>query len=299
MQKSTLRFVITSALAATISGVSQGSERPRKIEVLGHRGARASRPENTMPAFRFAIDAGADTLELDVQMTKDGYLIVAHDRTVPTALCQSMDGRKLATGRAIRELTLAEIRDLDCGSLKNEDFPNQVPAPKTTMPKLEDVFELVASHQVQAKSQINLQIEVKGVPRYTTAADSPDVLAGAIIAAAKKYQLIDRIVIQSFDHRVIAAAKKINPRIKTAALLAPNLPDWVSVLKSSGASIISPHLDWVTKEAVDAAHKYGAKVVPYTANHEADWKFLITCGVDGIITDDPQALIKYLADKSG
>ncbi|MBM4254260.1 MAG: glycerophosphodiester phosphodiesterase, partial [Deltaproteobacteria bacterium] len=144
---------------------------------------------------------------------------------------------------------------------------------------------------------IRLQIEAKTVPRYANELHAPETISKAIGDLAQKYGLIDRIVIQSFDHRVVVAAKKILPSIRTAALLAPNFPDWLSVIKSTHADVLSPHLDWVTKEAVAAAHKIGTKVVPYTANTEADWEYLISCGVDGIITDDPKALLSFLRSR--
>ncbi|MEN9835815.1 MAG: hypothetical protein RL011_2008 [Pseudomonadota bacterium] len=294
MVRGTRHFAKIMALAATFSSECFGASAPRSIEVLGHRGARASRPENTLSAFRFAIDQGVDALELDVQLSKDEHLIVAHDRLVPVALCRSMEGKDLSANVAFTDLTLVEIKNLDCGSQRHQDFPSQETAHKSQVPTLEEVFDLVTSNHSHDAQRIKLQIEAKIVPRYTRDSSTPTVIANAIMAAAKKYKLTDRIVIQSFDHRVISVVKKIQPTVKTAALLSADFPDWVNVIRSVNADILSPHIDWVTKEAVAAVHKYGAKVMPYTANNEADWSHLIDCGVDGIITDDPKSLITFL-----
>ncbi len=108
-----------------------------KIQVHGHRGARAVRPENTIPAFEYAIAAGADVLELDLAVTKDNQLVVSHDLHMNRKICRGPEGET-----AIRALTLAEIRAWDCGALKNPEFPRQQTVPGTRMPTLDEVFAL-------------------------------------------------------------------------------------------------------------------------------------------------------------
>ncbi|HVV45280.1 MAG TPA: glycerophosphodiester phosphodiesterase family protein, partial [Bryobacteraceae bacterium] len=116
----------------------------RRILVHGHRGARGRRPENTLPAFQYAIAQGVDVLELDVAVTKDNVAVVSHDPLINATICS---GPK--TGVAIHTLTLAELRQYDCGAKRNPAFPEQVPAPGTRIPTLDEVFDLARGSAVQ------------------------------------------------------------------------------------------------------------------------------------------------------
>src|SRR5260370_15875062 len=104
------------------------------IQVHGHRGARAMLPENTIPAFEYAIDQGVDALEMDVAVTKDDVLVISHDPVLNPEICRTQGGSKV-----IRELTFAELRQWDCGSLVNPHFPKQTPVAGTYLPAPEEV----------------------------------------------------------------------------------------------------------------------------------------------------------------
>src|SRR2546428_13667655 len=107
------------------------------IQVHGHRGARAMRPENPLAAFEYALDAGVDALEMDVAVTKDDVPVISHDPTLNPEICRSS-----TRSNVIRELTFAELRGWDCGSLINPQFPKQTPVPGTRIPSLEEVLSL-------------------------------------------------------------------------------------------------------------------------------------------------------------
>src|SRR5580700_4513101 len=107
------------------------------IQVHGHRGARAMRPENTIPAFEYAIGVGVDVLELDMAVTLDDVLVVSHDPLLNPEICQ---GPRASI--PIRTLTLKELRQWDCGALRNPSFPKQTPVPGTRIPTLDEVFDL-------------------------------------------------------------------------------------------------------------------------------------------------------------
>src|SRR5277367_2119072 len=110
---------------------------PRHIDVHGHRGARALRPENTLPAFEYAIAQGVDVLELDMAVTKDGVIVVSHDPILHPPVCSGPQPMA-----AIHALTLAELKQWDCGRIQNPGFPRQQAIPGTRMPTLEEVFAL-------------------------------------------------------------------------------------------------------------------------------------------------------------
>src|SRR3954469_21396182 len=136
------RRAFTVAAAGIMSRLMSAEK--RRILVHGHRGARARRPENTLPAFRYAIEQGVDVLELDVAVTKDNVAVVSHDPLLNPAICS---GPKL--GIPIHTLTLNELHAYDCGARRNPLFTEQVPVPGTRVPALDEVFALGRGNSVQ------------------------------------------------------------------------------------------------------------------------------------------------------
>jgi glycerophosphoryl diester phosphodiesterase len=256
------------------------------ILVHGHRGARAMRPENTLPAFRYAIDAGVDVLELDLAVTKDNVVVVSHDPYLNPPVCSGPRAKV-----AIHELTLAELREWDCGKIQNPGFPKQTPVPGTRMPTLDEVFDLAPGNKVQ------FNIETKIFADHPELTPPPDEFVRLVLALLRKHKLESRVMLQSFDFRTLHAMKKIAPEIRLVALWSGRDRDFVSVAKEAGAGIISPTYQLVTPEQVRAAHEAGLQVVPWTANRPADWDKLVAAKVDAIITDDPAELIAYLKQR--
>src|SRR3712207_1582119 len=122
-----------------------------RILVHGHRGARAVLPENTLPAFEYAIAVGVDVLELDLAVTRDNVLVVSHDPKINSTICSGPKEHA-----AIRELSLAELRAYDCGSRKNPLFPLQKPVPGTRIPTLDEVFALAD----RGKFEFNIETKI-------------------------------------------------------------------------------------------------------------------------------------------
>lgn len=255
----------------------------RRILVHGHRGARAVYPENTIPAFHYAIEAGADAVELDVLATRDDVLVVVHDPRINPEICAGPRPRA-----AIRELTLAELGEYDCGALINPKFSKQQPVPGARIPTLKEVLRL------SLRGQFHFDIEPKSFPRRPALAPPPDCFARLLADEIAGEGLEQRVVIQSFDFRVLRAVKRLVPEIRIAALWHSLPRPFVSVAESAGADIVSPHFRLITARQVRAAHAAHLEVVPWTANRPREWQRLIDAGVDGIITDDPAGLIEYL-----
>jgi glycerophosphoryl diester phosphodiesterase len=120
------------------------AEAAPKILVHGHRGARARRPENTLPAFEYAIGQGVDVLEMDMAVTKDNVIVVSHDPLLHGPVCSRPAGVDAKASVPIRTLTLAQVREWDCGAVRNPLFATQETAPGTRMPTLDDVFRLAS-----------------------------------------------------------------------------------------------------------------------------------------------------------
>lgn len=258
-----------------------------KISVHGHRGARAMRPENTIPAFEYAIAAGVDVLELDLGVTKDNVVVVSHDQFLAPPVCSGPVAKAF-----IRELTLAQVREWDCGKVQNPRQPKQVAVPGTKMPTLDEVFALAP------RGTFQFNIETKIYPSLPQLSPPPNEFAALVLAQIRKHKLEKRVILQSFDFRTLHAMKKLAPEIRLSALWEGREDrDFVSLAKEAGATIISPIFPQVTLEKVAAAHAAGLEVVPWTANRPADWDKLIEAKVDAIITDDPAALIEYLKSK--
>ncbi|MCX6105825.1 MAG: glycerophosphodiester phosphodiesterase family protein [Proteobacteria bacterium] len=289
--------LISTATACLLSTTPSIAGQRQNIDVQGHRGSRASHPENTLPAFAHALESGVDTLELDLQLTKDNHLVVAHDRHVSSKLCRTSDGQAISKPIPIHSLTLKQLKTYDCGNVHQEAFPNQVLVPHTAIPSLAEVFSFVSESTIPGAKSVKFNIEMKIVPRFVGASSHPEQFAQLLLDTAKQYGMLDRITVESFDHRSLLAIKHLNSSVPVAALLGDDLPDWQAVIIAAKADIISPDMDWVTAEAVQAAHAIGARVIPYSANHEEDWNYLMACGVDGIITDDPAALVNFLRAK--
>jgi glycerophosphoryl diester phosphodiesterase len=257
-----------------------------RILVHGHRGARAILPENTIPAFKYAIECGADFIEMDVLATKDDELVVAHDPHINNTLCTGGP-----TGVAIRELMLAELKHYDCGALKNPRFPKQQPVPGTRIPTLDEVLSLGDG------SSIQFNIEVKSFPDHPELTPPPEAFSNMLLEVIRARELESRCIVQSFDFRILHALRKLAPETCLAALWHGPRRPFVDIAREAETAIVAPLFQLVTSERVALAHEANIAVVPWTVNSTNEWEPMISAGVDGIITDDPAELIAYLKQR--
>ena len=260
---------------------------PHRIQVHGHRGARAMMPENTLPAFEYAIGVGVDVLELDLAVTNDNVLVVSHDPHLSEVFCSG----PAAGSRVIRELTLAELAKWDCGARANPLFPKQKAVPGTRVPTLDQVLAL------GTRGKFHFNIETKIFRKNPELTPDAETFSRLLVEAIRRHKLESRCIIQSFDDRTLIAAARLAPEIRRSALFERSPGDLVSATRAAHSGILSPHYSITTKEIVEQAHAAGLQVVPWTANLPADWDRLIEARVDAIISDDPAALIAYLKSK--
>src|ERR1700748_1648120 len=171
-------FTIT-ALASAVPLMASTTSR---ILVHGHRGARARRPENTLPAFRYAIEQGVDVLELDVAVTKDGVPVISHDPLINATICSGP-----SLGIPIHTLTRKELDAYDCGAKKNPGFPDQQPVPGTRIPNLDEVLALSAGNSVQ------FNVETKIFADQPQITPDPDTFTKMILEQVKKHHLESRV----------------------------------------------------------------------------------------------------------
>ena len=250
---------------------------PPGIQVHGHRGARARFPENTLPAFEYAIRHRVDALEMDMAVTKDNVIVISHDPLLHAPVCTGPQD-----GVAIRTLTLEQVRQWDCGKVRNPAFPAQQTVPGTRMPTLDEVFQLAS------RGAFDYNIETKSFPDHPEYTPPPDEFARMVLAKIREYRLEKRVILQSFDFRTLMAMRKLAPGIRLSALTTTDQRDFAAIAADAAhAEIVSPEFHLVTPAKVAAAHAAGLKVVPWTANTEAVWDLLVAAKVDAIITDDP------------
>ncbi|MGV8146219.1 MAG: glycerophosphodiester phosphodiesterase [Alkaliphilus sp.] len=232
----------------------------KKSLILAHRGASAYAPENTIIAFKEAIKMGADGFELDVHLSKDGYLIVIHDESVD----RTTNGNGF-----IKDLTLDEIKRLDAGSWYDSKFY------KEKVSTLDEVVHLVKD------TPLLVNIEIKNGPFFYEGIEQK------IVDCVVKYDMQDRVIISSFDHYSVVKIKEINPSIKTGALfVSRTIAPW-KYIKKIGADALHPHFISVTSEMVKNCHESNIEIHTYTVNEPEHINYLNKLGVDSIITNFP------------
>lgn len=249
--------------------------------VIAHRGYSMLAPENTLPAFQFAIAAGADLVELDYHHSKDGIPVVMHDYDVD----RTTDGDEKWNGKKVRvdSKTAAELTTLDAGMWFKQPFPG------ARVPLLSEALELIQKNGVTL-------IERK-------AGD-----AATCVKMLKERDLVNKLVVQAFDWSYLRDYHKLEPR-QVLGALGPSSsyegkkltdeekvlsPKWNDIVKETGARIVVWNRQ-VTREAVQDAHGKGLKVWVYTINDSELASKLLGLGVDGIITDNPSIIFKTIA----
>lgn len=268
----------------------------RNIEVQGHRGTRGLCPENTLPSFAEAIKAGADALELDLLMTNDGKIVIYHDYFLDPDLLTFLDGKPLLSNELlIHSLSLSKVKEIDCGRKVNPLFPKQKMMPGTSIPTLEELFEMItASHDPHAKT-VRLNLEIKRNPFHPEYSADPKMMAKEVIALVKKYGFEDRVYYSSFDPESLKQVRAHEPQAKIAFLKESNLQFMIEVARMVRAETVSPeHILIKDADHVRSLQNMGFKVILWTVNDPKRWEELIHMGVDGIITDYPEDLVYFI-----
>ncbi len=270
-----------------------------KFDVQGHRGARGLRPENTIPGFLLAIDSGVTTIELDVVITKDKQVVISHEPWISASICLDPTGTPLEPKGEKKlnmyQLTYDEVKQFDCGSLGNKNFPQQEKF-KVSKPLLNDVIIAVENHiKSYASYEVDYNIEIKSSPDGDKKFHpSVEEFSDLVYNVVDQYIPIERLVIQSFDFRVLKYWHHKYPHVRLAALVE-NTKSIESNLNTLGfkPSIYSPYFKLLSKEKVRYLHSHKIRVIPWTVNEVSDMLSLKGMGVDGFITDYPDRAKKY------
>lgn len=275
------------------------------LDVEGHRGAKGLVVENTIDSFLAAFDVGVTGVEFDVRFTADEQVVVWHDRTLRADKCLGDH-----VGARVDDLTLAQLRTVDVGSLTLPGFPRQRAVPGSRISTLAEVLEA----SVGAAPDVWLTIEIKVDPTDPREVTTRRRLVEKVLTTIQDFGVGERCFVHSFDWAVLELTRDLDPTLLRSALAwAPTFAEgsrWLGSIRweehqgdlpsaaaALGAHVVSPHLPWCDKEFVDRAHDLGLGVLTWTVNEEADLHRMIEAGVDGIVTDYPDranALVSLL-----
>ncbi len=263
------------------------------FDLQGHRGARGIAPENTLAGFAAALGAGVDTLELDVGVTRDGVVVVCHDRRLNPDVARGPDGRWIeAPGPLLRSLTYAALQRYDVGRLRPDSayaarFPEQRPVDGQRIPRLADLFALV---EKSGNARVRFNIETKLSPSAPDETLAPEPFARALIAEIRAAGMQARTSVQSFDWRTLRVVEREAPEIPTVYLTGRRRSgaSQPGAVHAAGGRIWSPYFEELDSAALVEARRLGLQVIPWTVNEPGYIERLLDLGVDGIITDHPE-----------
>jgi glycerophosphoryl diester phosphodiesterase len=307
---------------------------PARFELQGHRGARGLKPENTLPSFEAALDAGVTSIETDVHLTRNGVPVLIHDPVMSRHLWWPRRGRHpstthpaLATEPLVSSLELVQLRGyLARRHPDHKRFPDQqrslTPLARRysnpyVLQALRFLFVFVEAYagelgaetgktveQRERASRVLFDLELKRVPYHPQVIGddfdnkAPGLLEQRVVEEIRKAGMVGRTRVRSFDHRSVRAIRQLEPRIQTAVLIAETAPvNPAGLAKSARAGAFCPDYRFLDALQVKQCHAAGVRVLPWTVNEEPDWLRLIDWGVDGITTDYPDRLATLLRSR--
>ncbi|WP_137724597.1 glycerophosphodiester phosphodiesterase family protein [Prescottella subtropica] len=297
------------------SSTDPGANLPAGFDLQAHRGGLGETIEESLPAFRKAIELGVTTLELDIVMSKDGVPVVWHDATISSKKCSDTapatanDPQFPYVGDAIHDLTWAQLQTLDCDK-KQAGHPDAETVKGNKLIQLRDVFTLAAAHK--ADVHFNIETKIEAARPETTA--TPQEYVDAILREVRAADAVDKVMIQSFDWSSLPLVRAAEPSIPLVMLW--DEPKWLAgspwtgpvdydavggdifaAAKQLGADVMSPSHTLVDEDLIKGAHDAGRRVVPWTVDDATRMNELIDVGVDGIITNYPTRLRAVMADR--
>jgi glycerophosphoryl diester phosphodiesterase len=269
------------------------------FDLQAHAGGRGQATGESLRGFAKSLELGVSTLELDINITKDHQPLVWHDAVIEPEQCSdtapAFDGDPSYpyVGKPVHDLTLAQLRTLDCGK-PNSTFPNAEVVQGNRIAVLPEVFALADSY----RADVRYNIETKVVADRVGVSADPQEFVDVILAAVRAAGKVDRVEIQSFDWRTLPLVHRAEPTIPLVALWSADavVGDPVIGAMLIGANVISPEHVLVDAPLVERAHSLGLKVIPWTVDSAEDMRALIADGVDGIITNYPARLRAVLAE---
>ena len=291
------------------------------LDLQSHRGGRGEWTEESLAAFGNSLQLGVTTLELDTHLSEDGRIMVWHDDLIQPEKCK--DTAPVTTGDVefpyvgdrVADLTLAQLKTLDCGFMQMPGYPEQQVIAGNRIAELKDVYQLARDYKAK---KVRFNVETK-VEEGQSGGEGMVALTRAVVTEIQASGMQDRTTLQSFDWSSLNLAKDLDPSLVLVALSSgdawaqvgqpgksPNLggidiDDYNGSLAQAAAAqgydVISPAFKSVTPEMISEAHELGLAVIPWTVNAQGDMENMIGLGVDGIITDYPTRLRTLMEER--
>ena len=269
--------------------------------VIGHRGSRGLKPENTIPAFLKAIKLGARGLEMDLYITRDEKVVVTHDATISADLCLTPEGDHLDKEKSKRlriyDLNLKDIKPFDCGSEPNPDFPEQQNT-EAHIPMLREVVEAIERVEPHGKS-IHYYLEFKSAPS-TDHINHPEpaVFAKKVVETLFSSNIQHQSLLMTFDKRCLREVRKIAPEIKIGLSIAEKdgLEKGIEELGFFPDAIL-PLYKEVNDALMSFVKEKDLEIFPWTVNEAEEIKQVLAYDINGLITDYPDRALKIIEKK--
>ncbi len=276
----------------------------KDLDIQGHRGCRGLLPENTIPAFKHALELGVHTLELDVVVTKDKIVVVSHEPFLNHDIASTPDGKRVEKEKEksynIYDMTYEELQNYDVGLQDHPNFKQQKKI-AVTKPALEQMISISEKYAKELGRPAPLyNIEIKRTAEGDeTFHPSPKEFTDLTMQVIQDAGIEDRTSIQCFSIPVLQYLKEAYPSQKNVFLVA-NQKSIEKNIQELGfiPDIYSPYFKLIDEKVVNFCQQNSVDLIPWTINETADMKKMIQMGVDGIITDYPNLLIDLIKDNS-
>ena len=316
--------LLTALLGTALLCFSLAASAQKTIDLQGHRGARGLLAENTLPSFALALQAGVNTLELDVVVTRDDVLVISHDPALNPDITRDAQGHFLSSkGPDIRQLTFEQLQSYDVGRINPasryaQTFSAQKDQDGVRIPRLKDLFEMV---KAQGHSQVKFAIETKITPQRPDQTPDPERFVQLLLQEIREHGMSERVQILSFDWRTLQLVQKLAPGMPTVYITAqlPTLDNlgiksgqpsaWTAgfqhgqhgsvprMIKAAGGSHWSSFWRELDAQKVREAQRLGIKVLAWTVNDRQSMGQMLDLGVDGLVTDRPDIAADLLKER--
>jgi glycerophosphoryl diester phosphodiesterase len=277
---------------------------PYKVDVQGHRGARAVYPENSIEGFIYALQQGVTTLEMDVVITKDLQVVLSHEPWMGFEICLDTTGNEISEATQMQyniyQMNYTEVLQYDCGRKPHPRFPQQQKM-KTTKPLLSaviDTIEKLIAEKNLPKVYYNIETKCLYVGDNIFH-PTPEIFSKLLLKVIREKQIAERVFIQSFDVRTLQYIHKNYAEIKTVLLIEnENSPEENLKLLGYTPTVYSPYYKLVNGSLKQFCNKQNMQLIPWTVNEKKDIEQMLTYKVDGIISDNPAVVLQLLKEKN-
>jgi len=266
----------------------------RKIHVQAHRGACSEFAENTLPAFQRAVELRVDSIELDVQLTRDERVVVFHDFEVTPEWCRDSLGNPIPASLPIWELESREIQEFETRIDRRLANKRALSEDERKIPTLRQLFKALKKWEATYGQLPLIDIEIKRQDLIEKKAPSAKTMVEKVVFEIKEYWDPNKTVIRSFDFSVLDEVKKQAPDISIGVLTYQAPISIVEIHQKLKPKLWAPYYKDLSTEDVKQALTLGLEVIPYTVNTVQEFQRLIALGVTGLTTDDPTLLIQFL-----